>query len=77
MWRFLDRTQSGHMRWTDDTQVSLDLAESLMAQGELMRTTSRGPFPYVTVGATGDELVGEIPFLLANRPDESQTRVFR
>jgi len=32
-WRFLGTTRQGEMRWTDDTQMSLDLAESLIACG--------------------------------------------
>ncbi len=32
-WRALGRTRRGEMRWTDDTQMSLDLAESLIANG--------------------------------------------
>jgi ADP-ribosylglycohydrolase len=33
LWRAIGRTRSGHMRWTDDTQMSLDLAESLIDRG--------------------------------------------
>lgn len=35
LWRMLGRTSDGHHRWTDDTQMTLDLAESLLACGEL------------------------------------------
>lgn len=31
LWRCIGRTQQGEMRWTDDTQMSLDLAQSLLA----------------------------------------------
>jgi len=34
-WRALGHTRRGEMRWTDDTQMSLDLAESLIALGRL------------------------------------------
>lgn len=30
-WRLIGRTRQGHMRWTDDTRMSLDLAESILA----------------------------------------------
>jgi ADP-ribosylglycohydrolase len=33
VWRMIGRTRAGHMRWTDDTQMSLDLAESLISKG--------------------------------------------
>ena len=35
LWRFLGRTAAGHARWTDDTQMSKDTAESLVANGAL------------------------------------------
>jgi ADP-ribosylglycohydrolase len=31
LWRLIGRTPDGRMRWTDDTQMSLDLGESLVA----------------------------------------------
>jgi len=31
LWRLIGRTRKGEMRWTDDTQMSLDVAESLAA----------------------------------------------
>lgn len=34
-WRFLGKTRSGRMRRTDDTQMSLDLAEVLTVTGHL------------------------------------------
>jgi len=34
-WRLIGRTRGGAMRWTDDTQMSIDLAESLLARGTL------------------------------------------
>lgn len=34
VWRLIGR-QQGRLRWTDDTQMSLDLAESLVARGHL------------------------------------------
>jgi len=33
LWRLIGRTRQGEMRWTDDTQMSLDLAESLIDTG--------------------------------------------
>jgi poly(ADP-ribose) glycohydrolase ARH3 len=33
LWRLVGTTREGHMRWTDDTQMSLDLADSLIAVG--------------------------------------------
>ncbi len=30
VWRFIGRTSDGCLRWTDDTQMTLDLAESLL-----------------------------------------------
>ncbi len=35
VWRLIGTTAQGEARWTDDTQMSLDLAESLLAQGTL------------------------------------------
>jgi poly(ADP-ribose) glycohydrolase ARH3 len=35
VWRLIGRTKEGLPRWTDDTQMSLDLAESLLSLGEL------------------------------------------
>ncbi|CUI06139.1 putative hydrolase [Janthinobacterium sp. CG23_2] len=34
LWRAIGRTRGGERRWTDDTQMSLDLAESWLARGE-------------------------------------------
>lgn len=36
-WRVMGKTRSGQLRWTDDTQMSLDLAESLVAHGRLQQ----------------------------------------
>lgn len=33
VWRIIGRTNEAGMRWTDDTQMSLDLAEGLVAKG--------------------------------------------
>jgi len=33
VWRLIGRTSDGCLRWTDDTQMSLDLAESLLDEG--------------------------------------------
>jgi len=33
LWRLIGRTRQGETRWTDDTQMSLDVAESLAALG--------------------------------------------
>lgn len=30
VWRLIGRTRDGHIRWTDDTQMALDLARSLL-----------------------------------------------
>ena len=35
VWRVVGRTREGRWRWTDDTQMSLDLADSLIARGGL------------------------------------------
>jgi ADP-ribosylglycohydrolase len=35
VWRIIGTTRSGKRRWTDDTQMSMDLAESLIARGTL------------------------------------------
>lgn len=35
VWRLIGRTRQGEMRWTDDTQMSLDIAESLVALGRI------------------------------------------
>ena len=36
VWRLIGRTHDGLARWTDDTQMALDLAESLLVQGGLI-----------------------------------------
>ncbi len=35
LWSIIGSTNGGHMRWTDDTQMSVDVAESLLAKGGL------------------------------------------
>lgn len=35
VWRLIGTTKQGDMRWTDDTQMALDVAESLVAKGVL------------------------------------------
>ncbi len=30
LWKFFSKTPTGKMRWTDDTQMSIDLAESIL-----------------------------------------------
>lgn len=35
LWSLIGSTRQGHMRWTDDTQMSVDIAESLLAKGGL------------------------------------------
>jgi ADP-ribosylglycohydrolase len=35
VWRSIGRTKDGRLRFTDDTQMSLDLAQSLIAKGSL------------------------------------------
>ena len=35
VWRMIGRTGDGQMRWTDDTQMALDLAESLLSNNGL------------------------------------------
>ena len=35
LWAVIGTTSVGHIRWTDDTQMSLDVAESLIATGTL------------------------------------------
>ena len=34
LWRAIGRTRDGEARWADDTRMSLDLAESLLARGD-------------------------------------------
>ncbi len=34
VWRFISTTRDGCMRWTDDTQMSLDIAESVISCGD-------------------------------------------
>lgn len=36
VWRLMGKTVRGDMRWTDDTQMSLDIAESLIERGTLV-----------------------------------------
>ncbi len=33
LWRWIGTTQAGELRWTDDTQMSIDLVESYLATG--------------------------------------------
>lgn len=35
LWKFIDRTNKDELRWADDTQMALDLAESLIAHHDL------------------------------------------
>ena len=35
LWKFIGRTNKSELRWTDDTQMALDLAESLIAHHDL------------------------------------------
>ncbi|MES3021459.1 MAG: ADP-ribosylglycohydrolase family protein [Pseudomonadota bacterium] len=35
LWRLVGTTREGRMRWTDDTQMSLDLVASLLARGDI------------------------------------------
>ena len=35
LWRLIGKTRQGEMRWTDDTQMSVDVAESLVAKGRV------------------------------------------
>ncbi|HYQ04030.1 MAG TPA: ADP-ribosylglycohydrolase family protein [Polyangiaceae bacterium] len=35
LWRIMGKTADGHFRWTDDTQMALDLAESLTDRGSV------------------------------------------
>jgi poly(ADP-ribose) glycohydrolase ARH3 len=35
VWRLIGRTRNGDMRWTDDTQMTIDVVESLLAQGRI------------------------------------------
>lgn len=37
IWRLIGKTRDGCLRWTDDTQMALDLAESLLANGSLFQ----------------------------------------
>ncbi len=47
VWGMIGKTREGKLRWTDDTQMSLDLSESLIAEGrvepdDLARRFSQG-----------------------------------
>ncbi len=44
VWKFIGTTRQGDMRWTDDTQMSLDLAESLVANGAVNTDDLAGRF---------------------------------
>jgi ADP-ribosylglycohydrolase len=35
LWRLIGKTSRGEMRWTDDTQMSIDVIESLVAKGTI------------------------------------------
>lgn len=35
VWRVIGKTRQGAMRWTDDTQMAIDVAESLVAHGAI------------------------------------------
>lgn len=35
VWRAIGRTRNGQMRWTDDTQMAVDLGESFLAHGKI------------------------------------------
>lgn len=35
VWRLIGKTSDGCLRWTDDTQMALDLAESLLVEGKV------------------------------------------
>lgn len=35
LWRLIGRTKTGEMRWTDDTQMSLDVIESLVVRNDV------------------------------------------
>ncbi len=43
-WKLIGTTRQGDMRWTDDTQMSLDLAESLVARGAVDTDDLAGRF---------------------------------
>ncbi|MEN9374741.1 MAG: hypothetical protein RIR79_2293 [Pseudomonadota bacterium] len=44
LWRFIGRTRDGLPRWTDDTQMALDLAESILYVGCLDQDDLAGRF---------------------------------
>lgn len=35
LWRLIGTTKQGELRWTDDTQMSIDVLESLLARGKI------------------------------------------
>ncbi len=35
LWRLIGRTRDGKMRWTDDTQMTFDIVQSLIARGDI------------------------------------------
>ena len=36
LWKFFSKTTTGKMRWTDDTQMSIDLAESILEKNKIV-----------------------------------------
>lgn len=48
IWRLIGKTRDGCLRWTDDTQMAIDLAESLLADGHVApdRLAKRFAFSY-------------------------------
>ena len=36
LWKFFSKTPTGKMRWTDDTQMSIDLAESILEKNKIV-----------------------------------------
>lgn len=44
LWSIIGKTADGRLRWTDDTQMSLDLAESLIARGVVDQDDLAGRF---------------------------------
>ena len=48
IWRLIGKTSDGCLRWTDDTQMAIDLAESLLSDGQVApdRLAKRFAFSY-------------------------------
>ncbi len=53
VWRLLGKTSDGRMRWTDDTQMTLDLASSLLADCGVCQNAWHHALRLAIVGSRG------------------------